>query len=149
MYKKEKKNHAYMQIIKNEYAFTFLEMMIVLSVIVITFPFIIFLLQQIKYEDDDEALSVTQFFLHLQSDILKAEEVNHDKNILYFTLNDEETAQIEQYKDTIRRRVNRKGHEIYLRNIKSILVRPNKIGYHYTVNTTKGESYEKVIFIPS
>lgn len=149
MYKKEKKNHAYMAIIHKEDAFTLLEMLIVLSTIVITFPFILFLLQQIQYKGDDEYLSVTQFFVYLQKDAIQAEEVYHEHNTLYFTINETDTAQIEQYNDTVRRRVNNKGHEIYLRNVQSISVHPNKVGFHFIVNTTKGESYEKIIYTSS
>lgn len=137
-----------MGILKNEGAFTFLEMMIVLSIIIITFPFIIFLLEKLQEEDYNETLSVNQFFNYLQRDAYNAKEVFHDKNQLYFIINEEDTALIEQYKDTVRRRVNYRGHEIYLRDIEKVLVQPKSFGYHYTIVTTKGESYDKIIYSP-
>lgn len=134
---------------KNESAFTFLEMMIVLSIIIITFPFITFLLEKIHDEDYNETVSVNQFFNYLQKDAFKAREVYHDGNKLYFVINEYDTALIEPYKDVIRRRVNYRGHEIYLRDVEKVHVQPNTFGYHYTIVTTKGESYDKIIHSPS
>ncbi|HLR73065.1 MAG TPA: ComGF family competence protein [Pseudogracilibacillus sp.] len=134
---------------KNESAFTFLEMMIVLSIIIITFPFITFLLEKIHDEDYNETVSVNQFFNYLQKDAFKAREVYHDGNKLYFVINEYDTALIEPYEDVIRRRVNYRGHEIYLRDVEKVHIQPKAFGYHYTIVTTKGESYDKIIHSPS
>src|SRR5699024_11943144 len=76
--KKERMKYAYMGTMNNQSAFTFLEMMIVLSIIIITFPFITFLLEKIQDEDYNETVSVNQFFNYLQKDAFKAREVYHD-----------------------------------------------------------------------
>lgn len=131
--------------IQNKSGFTFLEMLLVLTVLMITLPFIPFLLQQMHYKINNEHISVQQFFVFIQNDARKANEVLADKNRLTFIINDDEIASIEPYQQSIRRRVNGKGHEIYLNDVASFNIEHVKHGYHVTVETSKGAFYEKTI----
>src|SRR5699024_2151591 len=108
-----------MGLIKSESGFTFLEMLLVLSILMITFPFILFLIQQIHQVDMKEEIYVHHSFRILSRDVLKAHDVYHENNRLYVVINEHETATIERYNQVIRRRVNDKGHEIYIRDIQS------------------------------
>ena len=134
-----------MGLIKNESGFTFLEMLLVLTILLITFPFIIFLFQQMQQVDMEGDISVHHFFTILSRDVLKAHDVYHENNRLYFVINEHETATIERYNQVIRRRVNDKGHEIYIRDIQSLFIQPLEYGFHLTVTTLEGDSYEKTI----
>jgi len=134
-----------MDLMRNESGFTFFEMLLILSIIIITLPFITFLLQKMNDNGHQDHISVQQFFNFVQKDAEKAEEVYHENNRLFFVLNPYETAAIERYDNVIRRNVNGKGHEIYLRGIQSIDIEPVDFGFHLTVTTAKGEPYEKTI----
>lgn len=131
--------------IENKSGFTFLEMLLTLTILMIILPFIPFLLQNVHYKIDNDYISVQQFFVFLQHDARKANEVIADKNRLSFVINDYEIATVESYQNSIRRRVNGKGHEIYLNDVSSFTIESKKHGYHVTVETSKGESYEKTI----
>lgn len=131
--------------VKNESAFTFIEMLLILSFIMISLPLITFFLHKIQYEDNQDHISVQQFFTFIQHDALTAEDVYQVNNRLFFAINEFETASIEIYKDLIRRRVNNKGHEIYLRDMQSLHIEPLEFGFHVTVMTSKGALYEKTI----
>lgn len=131
--------------IKIKSGFTFLEMLLTLTILIIILPFAAFLLQHVHYKIDNEHISVQQFFTFLQHDTRKANEVIADKNRLSFVMNDNEIATIEPYQNYIRRRVNGKGHEIYLNDVASFTIVSEKYGYHVTVETSKGDLYEKTI----
>lgn|SRR5690625_155146 len=131
--------------LKSESGFTFFEMLLVLTILMITFPFIIFLLQQMQQFDDQENISVQHFFTFLHRDALRAQEVYNENNRLFFVINEHETASVERYNHVIRRRVNDKGHEIYVRDIESLLIQPLEYGFHIKITTLEGESYEKTI----
>jgi|SRR5690625_3950253 len=132
---------------RSEAAFTLLETLFVLTVIMITLPFILYLMHNIQSTSNHDDISVHQFFVYLRDDILNAEAINHHNNHLLFQLNDHETASIEQYNQSIRRRIEGRGHEIYLQNVEAFHVEPISIGYRLSVTTIEGETYEKTMAI--
>lgn len=129
----------------DESAFTLLEMLFVLSILAITLPFVIYLMQQIQTTTGHENASVQHFFVYLRNDALRADEMYGENNRLHYKINEFETATIERYDQVIRRRINGKGHEIYLRHVESFHVQPVDFGFHITITTTKGVTYEKTI----
>lgn len=129
----------------HESGFTFVSMLLTLVIILVTLPLIIFLLSEIKNEQKEEHISAHQFFIFLHHDTLLANKVYVNDNILHFELNASETAVVEHYRDVIRRRVDGKGHEIYIREIQEFTLTPLDYGFQVKIMMNNGEEYEKTI----
>src|SRR5699024_1969959 len=118
MKNKEKKSFVYTEYIKTEQGTTFISILISLVSIVITTPLVIHFLTYIHVSEADEDLPIQHFLIFLRNDVLSATDVSMDgNNRIYFHLQDGKIARVEQYKNMIRRRVDEKGHEVYLRDI--------------------------------
>ena len=130
---------------KDEGGFTMISLLLTIVMIAVTMPIIIFLIQHLTVKPNDNHIIAHQFFTFLYHDTLTAENVEIVNNKIYFTLNDHETASIEQYENLIRRRVLGKGHEIYIREIDTFNVFPETFGYRVNLKMTNGEEYEKTI----
>ena len=109
-------------------------------------PFLSYLTKSVSYDSNYEELSIQQFFKFLRDDVINAADYQVNSNKLYLTLNEEETAKIETYQDVqVRRQVNNKGHELYLRNIKELKFEEVSYGIRTTVISKQGVTYEKTI----
>lgn len=112
----------------------------------ITLPLLVYLLTYVQPVKHNNELSVNQFFIFLRNDVLTSEQVyTDDDNKMYFLLPTDEVAHIEQYQNVIRRQVNGRGHEIYLRDIDSFTLQPISFGTQVTIVTKEGREYEKKI----
>jgi|SRR5690625_3503293 len=144
MLNNEKKSIVYTDI-NNERGMTFISMFLTLVIIAITLPFLIYFLQNIHTSTYKEDMSVQQFFIFVRNDAISAKHVYSKQNRLLFDLKSGEQAKIEYYPKLIRRQVDGKGHEIYLRDIESFSIQPLSYGSKLVVTTLKGETYEKTI----
>src|SRR5699024_1254288 len=103
-------------------------------------------LTYIHVSEADEDLPIKHFLIFLRNDVLSATDVSMDgNNRIYFHLQDGKIARVEQYKNMIRRRVDEKGHEVYLRDIEDFSVQSLAYGLKLTITTEKGKVYEKTI----
>lgn len=130
---------------RTERGFTLIETLLSLFIIMLSLPFIVFLL---SYSDDSaqtDSLSVEQFFIFLRNDLYVADKIEIYANRLEFKNIHNQTVSIGKYKDLIRRQVSGEGHEIYLRNIKDLSLTENETGVIVNITTTKGSNYEKNI----
>jgi len=131
---------------KNERGTTLISILLTLLIIGITMPLLIHFLTYIHVTDTDQDMPIEHFFIFLRNDTLMATDVYADENdIVYFQLSTGEVARIEQYKNMIRRRVDGKGHEIYLRDIETFQVESLPYGIRVTIINEEGETYEKSI----
>lgn len=133
---------------KNEHGFTFISMLLVLTVISISLPFLAYLTKSANYSTNYDELATNQFFQFLRDDVINATNYRVDPsapNILILDLDDGTTATIGQYKDLIRRQVDGVGHEIYLRDIKGLAFSTHSYGIRSSITTLQGEYYEKKI----
>lgn len=124
--------------------FTLVETLLSLMILLLTIPFVIYFLSNLQVEDENH-LSVEQFFVFIRNDAISAQNVTVDGTRLYFHLESGETAKIEQYNQLIRRQVNGQGHEIYLRDVVSFKLELRNEGVKVFVETVEGETYEKTI----
>src|SRR5699024_161111 len=62
-------------------------------------------------------LSPYKFIVFIEADIHRSEQMIAKDDGLHFYLPNDEVAVIEQYGKLIRRKVDNRGHEIYLRNV--------------------------------
>lgn len=106
-------------------------------------PIIIHFLNYIHPVSTKAELSVQQFFIFIRNDIILAEHVYSVDQKIYFTLTSEETAVIEQYKDIIRRQVDGRGHETYLRDIETFGVEQFDNTIKITLADKEGRTFEK------
>ena len=134
-----------MDIRKNESGTTFLSVLITFVIVIITLPILVYLLTYVEPVKHNNELAVNQFFMFLRNDVLTSEHVYSDDNKMYFLLSTGEIAHIEQYQNVIRRQINGRGHEIYIRNIDSFTLQPISFGTWVTITTEEGEVYEKKI----
>lgn len=123
--------------------FTILTMLIAMTIIIITLPILAYTTKSVVQESNYEELSIEQFFQFFRDDLIRAEDIRVNTNIVYFNTADERDASISQYNDLVRRQVVGKGHEIYLRDIKEITFSPLPYGIHIALVSLKGAHYEK------
>lgn len=147
MLKKIKRNNAYIVYQKNEHGFTFFSVLVTLTILFTTLPLLGYLLKSVSYSSNYDDISVYHFFHYLQNDVTNAieYEVKGDKISMQLQGEDEAMASIGQYNQLIRRQVNGKGHEIYLRDVKDFTVTSLAYGFHVSILTLQGEHYEKTI----
>ncbi|MFD2133537.1 competence type IV pilus minor pilin ComGF [Pseudogracilibacillus auburnensis] len=122
-----------------------IELLLTLMIITMTLPFVALFFSYINTPSFEEDMSIQQFFIFLRNDALLADNVYSENNKLFFNLTTNEIAKIEYYPSLIRRQVNGKGHEIYVRDIASLTIESLPYGSKIIVQTVKGETYEKTI----
>lgn len=146
MLKMKKKITAFMHTKQSNKGFTFVSMLFALMVISMTLPLLTAFLKSISFSASYDLTSVQHFFYFLRNDLLKAVSffVNNN-NQLYFELNTGEIVIIEQYGSLIRKQVDGKGHEVYLRDVKNFSLKDLSYGIKVTVETIQGDAYEKTI----
>lgn len=139
------KKSAFKESLKNELGFTYVSMLLALTIIAITLPFFGYLLQitnQLNSSYDE--LSAQQFFQFLRDEVISSEDLIIENNRIILIQGDFEVT-IEQYGNLIRRQVSRQGHEILLRDVKDLIIDPNPYGIKITINSIEGETYGKTI----
>ena len=99
----------------------------------------------VQTQESTNELAIQQFFIFVRNDVLLAQGIYEQNDVLYFQLITGETATLEQYRNQIRRRVDQKGHEVYLRDIDSFSVEALTYGVNIIIMTSDGERYEKSI----
>src|SRR5699024_9530170 len=147
MLKKGKKNYAYMAYTKNEQGFTFFSMLVTITILFTTLPLLGFLLKSVIYSSIYDVVAVHQFFHFLQNDVTDSigYDVRDDMITLHVPCVEAAIASIGQYKQLVRRQVDGKVHEIYLRDIKDFTITSLAYGFHVSILSLQGEHYEKTI----
>jgi len=131
---------------KNEQGFTFISMILMISLLAMMIPLLGYTLKAVDISTNKQEIEVQQFFHFLRDDLIKAQEIQVTPSRLYLEqLEAEGRVVIKQYEDLVHRQVNGRGHEIYLRDIKNVAFSPVSYGVHVTVTTLEGETYEKTV----
>ena|SRR5690625_4959138 len=144
MLKRKKNKFVYTELkFKDPAGFTLVSNLLALTLIFIAVPFIGGLIETIKQPTAYEELSVNQFFYHFQQEFSNTKSIHvQGEKIELVTINDR-VILYEKYNDVIRRRVNKEGHEIYLRDISDVSFKYLENGVEIQVLTTEGNRYEK------
>src|SRR5699024_11812748 len=90
---------------------------LIILIISITMPLLTSLLSSISYSTNDDTFSIQHFFYFLRNDLLAAVDYKVEHNKLFLDLPSKKTAMIEKYGSVIRRQIDGKGNEIYLRYV--------------------------------
>ncbi|MFC3039057.1 competence type IV pilus minor pilin ComGF [Virgibacillus xinjiangensis] len=130
---------------KNEDGFTFINLFFALSLLAISLPFVSYLILYPQPKDNLEEISIQQFFRFVRNDLIQSVGFELTTDSMQLELPDHSTATIEIYQNSIRRRVDGRGHEIYLRNIKHVEFLELNHGIRITVTSLKGDKYEKTL----
>ncbi|WP_077320852.1 competence type IV pilus minor pilin ComGF [Virgibacillus proomii] len=144
MQSSDKKKFVYMAFYSKE-GFTFITTLLMMGILVISLPFLSYLIQVVTERSDQSELSVGQFFLFMRNEVMQAKQLQVYPNKLKLTAKDGATASFELYQQLIRRQVDGKGHEIYLRDIQRLQFISLPYGVRLMVTTIEGEQFEKEI----
>lgn len=131
--------------IKTERGFTLVELLLSLSILFFILLVTPTVWSNIEFDAETERYAVQQFF-HTATDEVQqnriAEQNNH-QIILATTAIDQ--IIISRYNDTIRRQINRTGHEILLRNVEQFNIDYTDRYLLIKLTMNSGMKYEKVI----
>jgi len=127
-------------------------MLVAISALAMALPFLGYLLNSFKTENYYEEMDIQNFFIFIRNEMSTAVNLQvYDERIVYeYAFKDESLAEnaaeivsIELYDELIRRQVDDKGHDIYLRNVKSVYFEKLPYGLKVSVYGTGGEFHEK------
>lgn len=132
----------------NESGFTFISMLMTITVIIISLPLLIHALNLTDYNSNYDELSLHQFTYFLRDEIGMATDLDVKENILHLTSVDERNISFKKYDDQIIRQVNKKGYDVFARNISSVIFTKLNYGVRIKITSLKGAVYEKTIAFP-
>lgn len=141
-----------MRLWSNTKGFTLISMLIAMTILVLTLPFVSYALSALQLKQTyTESLSVQQFFIQLHNDVMSSSSAYVANNQLYIQFTDrsdhtERIARVSLYNNTVRRQVNGLGHEIYLRQVSDIIFEEQTNAIFLTITKESGEVYEKTIY---
>ncbi|MFP7171023.1 competence type IV pilus minor pilin ComGF [Terribacillus sp. 7520-G] len=125
--------------------FTLLEALIALGILILILSSIPPLLAPLVQNTEPESLSVRQALHFISMEVHKGNFVRIEDDRLFIEDQQGRIAVFEQYKDMIRRRVNGKGHEIYLHHIEKLEFHLDGSTIIAIIKGKEGESFEKHI----
>ncbi|MFB1050367.1 competence type IV pilus minor pilin ComGF [Paraliobacillus sp. JSM ZJ581] len=116
--------------------------LLIISSILLFIPSIYQLFHTSSYTSE---FSIRQFFHILNNEIQTQTFDYHTEHTVHLINNKEENVTISLYGSVVRRQVNRKGHEILVRDIKKFSIKTVKNGIHVTITSLSGDHYAKTI----
>ncbi|MFB4166462.1 competence type IV pilus minor pilin ComGF [Virgibacillus sp. JSM 102003] len=134
-------------ILQNDKAFSFLSVILTISILFIIVPFTGYLLKGVSFTSNYDELSFQQFFYFLRDEVIESADIKIEPTRIILNQTDGSVVTIEQYQNLIRRKVDSKGHEIYLRDVQAVKFKSTAYGFHATITSSKGEQFEKTIII--
>lgn len=134
--------------IRNEQGFTFISMIMTLTVIMVTLPILVHILKLMAYTSNYDELSIQQFTYFLRDEVNQSIDFDVNNNVLYLDSADGRKVTFKKYDDQITRQVNNKGYDVFARNISDIVFTKLTYGVHVKITSLKGAIYEKQIVFP-
>ncbi|THE15510.1 prepilin-type N-terminal cleavage/methylation domain-containing protein [Bacillus timonensis] len=134
--------------VSNQKGFTFVEMLVTFSILLVILGFIAPFLS-VVYRDNGEQFNKLEWQILLQQmkmEIREAREitVSGGESVSFINVVGD-VVSFEKYQDKIRRRVNSKGHELLLQHITDVTFEPRTNGFLITVVTVDGKTYQALI----
>lgn len=120
-------------------------MLFILAILALSLPFLAYLIKSASHTTNFDEIAIRLFFQHLRDEVLSATDYHMESSKLTLIIDDETTVTFEKYEDLIRRQVNKRGHEVYLRDVKELIFTAHPHGIQTIVTSTQGEHYEKTI----
>lgn len=141
------KECAYMVTKKSEAGFSFASLLLTITIVFTTLPFMAYLLEHININTHEEFISVHQFFNYVRDELIESEHYHTSHDTISYQLENGDTGTFSKYQNLVRRQVNKKGHEVYLRDVQHIQIQPVKYGIHLSITSMRGNVYEKTIIL--
>ena len=146
MQKIERKKYVCMESRHREQGFTFITVLLTITILSITLPFLSYMIQAADSESNYEEASVQQFFQFVRNEVIQSTSFQVKDKKLYLNQKYKHiSATLELYGSFVRRQINGQGHEIYLRDVKDVSFTPLPFGFHISVTMLSGDKYEKTI----
>src|SRR5690625_4566135 len=131
---------------KNEKGFTFLHLLVAITILSVSLPYLSYLLQAASYDNNYNEISVQQFFQYLRNDVIQSTgyRLRSSPSRINLELENGKTATFELYGNLIRRQVDGRGHEVYLRDVRQIRLKSLHYGFKLNITMAEGEIHEKI-----
>lgn len=142
---KKVKQFVYTVLDKSEDAFTLLSMVLVITILFTTLPLLAYLINSVSYSTNYDELSIQQFFQFLRDELMLATDYSVSNNMIVFHDPDGKKVSFERYNSVILRKVDGKGHDIYLRDVQAIYFTDISYGIQAEITSLEGETFEKTI----
>lgn len=129
-----------------ERGFTLIEVILTLfflSLIVTFVPLIVSMNPELQSINSVKEKEVLLFFNQLAMEIREAEQVTIDGKTLQLLKPNGQMITIEQYNEHLRRRVNMKGHDLFLQNIADVAYEYARNGVFVTITNAQGVEYRR------
>lgn len=139
------KQFVYTVIDKSESAFTLLSMLITVTCLIVTLPFLVHLIHSVSYTDYMDELSIQQFYNFLRDEFISATNHSVSKNKVIIDDLEGRKVSFEKYNNIILRKVDGRGHDVYLRDVQDVIFTDVSYGVQVEIISLKGEAYEKTI----
>lgn len=136
-------------VLVNQKGFTFLSMLTTMTVIMISLPLLINILNLTNHSSNYDELSIQQFTYFLRDEAGMATSFDVKGNILHLTSMDGDDITFKKYDDQIIRQVNKRGYDVFLRDISSVSFVKLNYGIRLVITSLKGAIYEKTIAFPT
>lgn len=144
MLNKKKKKHAYSGTLSNQKGFTLLSILLAISILFITIPFLEYVTKSLDYTTNYTDLSFYQLFHFMRDDIIRSTDYTIGDQVISLHSLAGTMVTYEKYQDIIRRRVNGEGHEVFIqKNIEDLTFEKISYGVKAIITTTDGAVYEK------
>ncbi|MFC4558803.1 competence type IV pilus minor pilin ComGF [Virgibacillus kekensis] len=134
-----------MGVLLNNRGFTFISVFLMITFLFMAIPFTTYLTKGVNYSTNYGELSLQQFYLFLREDVMRATNMTVTPSKIILNHFDGSVVTVEKYQNLIRRQIDGKGHEIYLRNVHSVTFTSSPLGFKLSVTSTEGEHFEKEI----
>jgi competence protein ComGF len=145
MLEKQLKQFVCTDISKTEQGFSLLSMLIIITILFATLPFLAHISKGTAYSSNYDELSILQFFNFLRDEFMLATDYSITSKQIVFTDGNGKRISFEKYNQLILRKVDHMGHDIYLRDVKDINFSVLPYGMHVEITSLEGETYEKTI----
>lgn len=145
MLKMKAKKQQYTLNNQSESGFTLIEMLVSLSMTIIILSITPPLWSYLTVEPQSDQFSVSQFFYTLTDEVQLNQFISYSDESISLQNSDGDQIIVSKYEDTVRRQVNRAGHEILLRHILDLKVIQEKYYLKIEVVMKSGNRYEKII----
>lgn len=136
---------VYMATYKHEQGFTLVSMLVMSTIFFMTLPLLIYITKTVTYDSNYDELSIRQFYQFLRDELIQATDYSIHKNQLVLVAPDGDKISFMQYNHEILRKVDGKGHDVYLRGVKEIVFKLFPYGIQVQITSLEGKEYEKTI----
>jgi|SRR5690625_1395220 len=130
--------------LKSEDGFTYVSLIVMITVILIFVPLLASLVNSVKFSSHYDEFAINQFFIFLRNELIEGTDYDVTSQKITLYLQDGRRASFELYNNLIVRRIDG-GFEVYLRDVKEVSFISLSYGIQVVITSMQGDQYEKTI----